>query len=107
MMLRSSAVRHPTCSSRWIARSVLALRTSGYSPPWSNWRNWTTNSTARMASSPVLTSHVAVAEAAMAALDLEVGPPGRDRPLLDPPLQGLDLGNLAGSEIAAIDERGD
>ena len=48
-----------------------------------------------------------VADPAVARLDLEIGPAGRDRPLLDPPLQGLDLGDLAGAQVAAVDERGD
>ena len=35
-----------------------------------------------------------VADAAAAGLDLDLGRPGRDGPLLDPPLEGLDLGDL-------------
>ena len=74
-----------------MAWSVVACRTSGYSPPCSNWRNWTTNSTSRIPPLP--------------GLDLDLGGPGRDGALLDPPLEGLDLGDLGGTEIAAIDKR--
>ncbi len=59
-MCRSSALKQPTCSSRAMAWSVVAWRTSGYSPPCSNWRNWTTNSTSRIPPWPVLTSTSAV-----------------------------------------------
>ncbi len=48
-----------------------------------------------------------VADAAAAGLDLDLGRPGRDGALLDPPLEGLDLGDLRGGEVSAIDERGD
>ncbi len=48
-----------------------------------------------------------VADAAVAGLDLDLGGAGRDRPLLDPPLQRLDLGDLGGAQVAAIDERRD
>ena len=48
-----------------------------------------------------------VADAAVAGLDLDLGRAGRERPLLDPPLQRLDLGDLGGAEVAAIDERRD
>ena len=41
----------------------------------------------------------------MPGLDLDLGGPGRDGALLDPPLEGLDLGDLGGAEIAAIDKR--
>ena len=46
-----------------------------------------------------------VANAASARLDLDLGGPGRDGALLDPPLERLDLGDLGRAEIAAIDER--
>ena len=38
-----------------------------------------------------------VANSAVAGLDLEIGASGRDRALLDPPLQRLDLRDLAGA----------
>ena len=46
-----------------------------------------------------------VANPAAAGLDLDLGGAGRDGALLDPPLEGLDLGDLGGAEIAAIDKR--
>ncbi len=46
-----------------------------------------------------------VANPAPAGLDLDLGGPGRDGALLDPPLERLDLGDLGGTEIAAIDKR--
>ena len=48
-----------------------------------------------------------VANSTVARLDLEIGPAGRDRALFDPPLQRLDLRDLAGTQVAAVDERGD
>ncbi len=48
-----------------------------------------------------------VADAAAAGLDLDLRRAGRDGALLDPPLQGLDLGDLGRAEVAAIDERRD
>src|SRR3954469_6142177 len=45
-----------------------------------------------------------VADAAVAGLDLEIGPSRGDRALLDPPLQGLDLGDFAGAQVPAVDE---
>ena len=46
-----------------------------------------------------------VADAAAAGLDLDLGGPRRDGPLLDPPLQRLDLADLGAAEVASIDER--
>ena len=46
-----------------------------------------------------------VANSPPARLDLDLGRAGRDRALLDPPLERLDLGNLGGAQIAAIDKR--
>ena len=46
-----------------------------------------------------------VADAAVAGLDLDLGGPRRHGPLLDPPLQGLDLADLGAAEIASVDER--
>ena len=46
-----------------------------------------------------------VADAAAPGLDLDLGRAGRDGPLLDPPLERLDLGDLGGGEVPAIDER--
>ena len=46
-----------------------------------------------------------VADAAAARLDLDLGGPRRDGPLLDPPLHRLDLADLGAAEVASIDER--
>ena len=48
-----------------------------------------------------------VADASVAGLDLDGGGPGRDGPLLDPPLHRLDLADLRDIEIPPVDERGD
>ena len=48
-----------------------------------------------------------IADAAVAGLDLDGGGPGRDRPLLDPPLHRLDLTDLGTAQIPPVDERGD
>ncbi len=46
-----------------------------------------------------------VANAAAPGLDLDFRGPGRNGALLDPPLEGLDLGDLGGAQITAKDER--
>ena len=48
-----------------------------------------------------------VANPPPAGLHLDLGGPGRERALLDPPLHRLDLGDLGRSQIPAVDERGD
>ena len=48
-----------------------------------------------------------VANSTVARLDLKIGAARRDRALFDPPLQRLDLRDLAGTQVAAVDERGD
>ena len=59
-MIRSSVLKHPTCSSWAIAESVVRCRTSGYSPPCNSCKNCTTNSISRMPPCPVFTSTDAV-----------------------------------------------
>ncbi len=46
-----------------------------------------------------------VADAAVPGLDFHFGRPRRDRPLLDPPLERLDFGDLGGAQKAPIDKR--
>ena len=51
-----------------------------------------------------LDNELDVADAAMAGLDLDFRCARRDRALLDPPLERLDLGDLGRTQVAAIDE---
>ncbi len=48
-----------------------------------------------------------IANAPLARLDLDLGRSGRHGALFDPPLEQLNLGNLGGAQIAAVDKRFD
>ena len=83
----------PTCSSWWIACRVFALADHRIFPAVEHLEE--------------LDDELDITDSPVARLDLELGPARRDGSLLDPPLQGLDLRDLAGAQIAAVDERGD